>query len=145
MKNIACVFFILISVFAAAQNPSVGEIARTWKIKKGWFGEENIVMEMADTAKENGIVQLYFFSAQGTITTSIFSKKNYGMCGNGMLYFDAASWKLDFKDLVFDVKGGRFAESKFHYKMTYSISLLTKGMMVLRLVKTELKEEKNYH
>jgi hypothetical protein len=142
MYRIVAFILMLAAGVSSAQTPSAADLIHNWKIKKGWFGDENIVFELADTAKEEGIVQLYNFSGNGRITTSLFSKKNYGMCGNGMLYFDAATWKLNFKDVIVDISGGRIAESKFHYKMTYSVSLLSKGMLVLKLEKTELKEEK---
>jgi hypothetical protein len=145
MKRAISIFACLVACFAAQAQVSANDLARTWKIKKGWFGDEHIVLELADTAKDAGPVQLYTFTSQGAVITRFYSKKNLGFCGNGMLYFDTASWALDLYNVTFDIRGGRLAESKFHYKMTYSVSLLSKGMLVLQLARTELKEEKTFH
>ena len=59
-----------------------------------------------------------------------------------MLYFASASWKFDKDQLCFDIDGSRFAESKFHYKMKYTITELSNNKMILKKKNVELKEEK---
>ncbi|HEY6162552.1 MAG TPA: hypothetical protein VI112_15090 [Bacteroidia bacterium] len=132
---------LLVTTCALAQT-SKSDLCRDWKIKKGWFGDDNIVLEQLDTARQRSAAQVLAFKQEGALTTTYYNPQKVGVCGNGMLYFDAAAWSLNFNDITFDVAGGHFASDKFHYKMTYSVMLLSKGMLVLKKEKVDMVEEK---
>ena len=82
--------------------------------------------------------------SDGSLQQELYNPQHIGMCGNGMLYFQSATWRLDTNSIVFDIKGGRIAESTFHYIMTYEITSNVNGKMNLKKKEVQLNEEKKY-
>src|SRR5687768_15703235 len=120
------------------------ELSREWVLKKGWFGDEEIVFEKLDTNTAKDLAQVIRFDSSGTVSEYLYNPKKYGLCGNGMLYFEKSEWLLKEDKIIFDIKGGRFAESKFHYKIIYAIDSLSATKLVLKKKKVLLAEVKQF-
>ena len=123
-----------------AQSINKNSLCADWVNTKGWFVDEEINFEKLDTLKHDDLKQVILFKFDGSLQQYLYNPKHYGMCGNGMLYFSKADWKLEGADIKFVISGGRFAESKFEYIMTYTVSACTNEKLVLKK-KEVLKDE----
>ncbi|MEW6469077.1 MAG: hypothetical protein AB1458_09145 [Bacteroidota bacterium] len=142
MRIVALVAYLMFVTPVLAQSSS--DICHDWVLKKGWFGEDQIVLEKLDSLKAPEIAQVIRFSSPYTLSEYIYMRKNYGLCGNGMLYFESATWTLKDGELYFDVKGGHFAQDKFHYKIVYTIDSWSGDKLVLKKKKVLLSEVKEF-
>ena len=136
---------MIVQIPSFAQPATKKELSQNWVIKKGWFGDETISLEILNKEKQKDLIQLLIFNSDGVLKEELYNPQHWGMCGNGMLYFESATWRLDTNAIVFDVKGGRFAESKFHYIMTYEITSTVNGKLVLKKTDVQLSELKKYN
>lgn len=142
--TVTTILFLVFQFTAFAQLPTKKELSQHWVMKKGWFGDETINLEILNKNKEKNIVELLIFNTNGVLKEELYNPQHVGMCGNGMLYFESATWRLDTNTIVFDVKGGRFADSQFHYIMTYEITSAVNGKLVLKKTNVQLNEVKSY-
>ena len=143
--RLTLLILLILHLSSFAQLVTKKELSQYWVVKKGWFGDETISLEILNKEKQKDLVELLIFNTDGVLKEELYNPQHWGMCGNGMLYFESATWRLDTNAIVFDVKGGRFAENKFHYIMTYTITSAVNGNLVLKKTDVQLSELKKYN
>jgi len=85
----------------------------------------------------------YFkFDSNGNVTYD-WDLKSYGLCGNGLIYFDRAEWALTGENIMLDMEGDISMVGKFHYRNEYKIIFPDRNTLQLKLIKVlESKFEK---
>ena len=145
MKALLTSISILIWGFTSlAQGYSSKTLSHDWALEKGWFGDEQIVMHVLDSSRTKDLTTVFTFNYSGILSHSLYNPSHLGLCGNGLLYLDVSTWEVKDNVIIFDVKGGHFADDQFHYIMTYSITGMDRGQMTLKKKEVKLNEKKNF-
>lgn len=137
-------FIFIWGMASFAQGYSAKTLNHDWVVSKGWFGDEQIVLQVLDSSKTKDLSQVLRFNMSGILTTSLYNPGKYGLCGNGLIYFDVSTWEVSNNVISFDVKGGRIADSQFHYIMSYAITGMENGKMTLKKKEVKLNENKTF-
>jgi hypothetical protein len=127
-----------------AQVFSAPQLSHDWIIKKGWFGDEQMVLQVLDSSKVKELSNVLRFNRSGILSYSLYNPERLGLCGNGMLYLNVSTWEVSSNIISFDVKGGRLADNRFHYIMSYAITGMENGKLTLKKKEVKLNEGKTY-
>ena len=131
-------FIVAFQVTGFSQQIERKNLLGEWAIE-GWFGDSAITLKKFNPKKSS---LLLIFGKNDSLWQHMYFPEPVGVCGNGMLFFEKANWTLDKNIISFDIKGGRIDESKFEYKITYTISAISKQSIILKKKETILFEER---
>ncbi|MFK8104407.1 MAG: hypothetical protein AB8G15_17910 [Saprospiraceae bacterium] len=141
MKNIITLLsfcFCLIVTTLPAQDASwVDKIQQEWVLKKGWWGDQEMVFELKSPAiHQNGLFKVFNFSTDQHIKFQLYNPQEFGMCGNGLFFLNAGSWKQTKDDqLQINLTGGRYLEDRFEFSANFNITEINENSLTLSLAK----------
>ena len=134
--------FMLAAAGKAQSSTGSALLCREWVLEQGWFPDDTVSFRSQKRNDSKHIYSTVQFLENGNLTYELHAPKDVGLCGNGLLHLDEASWKPnDEQRLTMHLKGGRIAESKFEYKIIYQVRELSKSRMVLVKEKLLLQKE----
>lgn len=145
MKKIFFTLFILINItnMAIAQSNKINteDFCKEWILQKGWFTQEEIVLEKKDIKKHISFSKQFIFKNNGKLEITIYNPQRMGLCGNGQLRIEKAIWSFIDNQLTIDIKGSHRYEDEFHYKIVYVVTI-NENILILKKVKTLIDEFK---
>ncbi len=139
-KIIALLSFCLCLIVTTlhAQDASwVDNIQQEWVLKKGWWGDQEMVFELKNpTIHQNGLFKVFSFSADQNINYQLYNPQSFGMCGNGLFFFNSGNWKQT-KDhqLQISISGGRYLEDRFEFSANFNVTEINENSLSLSLAK----------
>lgn len=125
-------------LYKKAKSDLVGK----WIIKEGWFGNEEILLEKLDEVEHQSLGTALVFEENNVLSQMLHNPGKLELGGMGKLYFNAATWKADKKEITFNINGGHVVSNTFHYNMSYTINSISKNKILLKKASVILFEEK---
>lgn len=148
-RNVLKSFILMAFVFQinavrmqAQENIDTTLLQREWFWERGWFSDDTVIFRNPKRNDSKNIHSTILFSENGSLVYDLHVPKGVGICSNGLLYLEEASWTSDNSNgIIIYLKGGKMAESDFEYKIVYRIQEISKKRMVLVKEKTLLQKE----
>lgn len=134
------VFLIPVLLFGQNSSPFPGSF-----VMEGYLLQQDTLTLVArDQMKESGFMDVYTFEESSVLSYDLEIPEGMGICGNGLLYVEEASYKFRKKanTLVVDILGGHMVEDSFRYKAKYKVEALANNSYRLVLLKVKRKDIK---
>lgn len=133
-------FLIPALVFGQNTSPFPGSF-----VMQGYLlQEDTLTLVPRDHMDESGFMDVYTFDSSRVLSYTLEVPDGMGICGNGLLYVEKASYKFREKagTLIMDIAGGHLIENSFRYKAKYQVEQLADASYRLVLLKVKRKDIK---
>lgn len=143
MKALFFILLVNVSTILMAQKTefTTNDLCQEWVLQKGWFDQNEFVLEKKKSINRDSIVTTLTFYNNGQFNIQTHYPKNIGVCGFGRPLFSKINWILLQNALLIDVEGMDVGIDNFHYKTLYNI-YLEKNVLILKKVKSLITEVK---
>lgn len=68
-------------------------LCREWVLEQGWFPDDTVSFRSQKRNDSKHIYSTVQFLENGNLTYELHVPKGVGICGNGLLHLEEASWK----------------------------------------------------
>lgn len=133
-------FLIPAILFAQETSPFPGSF-----VMQGYLlQQDTLTLTARDQFQSNGFMDVYTFGESRSLSYELEIPDEIGICGNGLLYIEEASYKFREKagTLIMDITGGHLVENSFRYKAKYKVEQLADASYRLVLLKVKRKDIK---
>lgn len=133
-------FLIPVMLFAQDSSPFPGSF-----VMQGYLlQQDTLTLTAREQVKPAGFMDVYTFGESRVLSYDLEIPEGMGICGNGLLYVEEASYKFREKagTLIMDITGGHMVENSFRYKAKYKVEQLADASYRLVLLKVKRKDIK---
>lgn len=133
-------FLIPFMLFAQDTSPFPGSF-----VMQGYLlQQDTLTLTARDRANPTGFMSVYTFGESRSLSYDLEIPEGMGICGNGLLYIEEASYKFRKKagTLIMDITGGHLVEDSFRYKAKYKVEHIAGASYRLVLLKVKRKDIK---
>ncbi len=139
LLSICLIAWMGITANAQAQE----SLNQTWQLTSGWMDQGELHFErIADPSAYKEWAQAFTFQDDGTILYQFLMPDGRGICGNGLLYIETATYKTNKRNtkMRLFLKGGHMMDDTFEYEVKYKILRFTETELVLKARKVKKAE-----
>ncbi len=136
-------FLIPVILFAQETSPFPGSF-----VMQGYLlQQDTLTLTARDQVKPSGFMDVYTFGESRSLSYDLEIPEGMGICGNGLLYVEEASYKFRKKagTLIMDITGGHLVEDSFRYKAKYKIEQLADAssyrLVLLKVKRKDIKAD----